>query len=190
MRKYIAAILVPLFLLLLSYHLVLLFYPQTFEQRQTVSELMNKQPLSLNLTPQERLHMEDVSVLMEGARIALALLFFTLFGLYWIAQRNYDELREMLRWGGWSTISVMGVMLLAQLFSFQWSFIIFHSIFFPQGNWQFAADSMLIQTFPGEFFFGMGVGIFGLTVVLAAVLLFLGRKKKVDHGKTGFSTRG
>jgi len=53
---------------------------------------------------------------------------------------------------------------------FDQAFILFHLLLFPQGNWTFAADSLLIETFPLEFFMRMSLLIFLQTLVLGAIL--------------------
>lgn len=52
-------------------------------------------------------------------------------------------------------------------------FIRFHELFFPQGNWQFAYDSVLISTYPQEFFFAMTIAfiVVFLLLVLSGLLL-------------------
>lgn len=49
--------------------------------------------------------------------------------------------------------SIIALVLLSIIFSFSFNsfFIGFHELLFPQGNWQFAQDSVLIQAYPELF---------------------------------------
>lgn len=51
----------------------------------------------------------------------------------------------------WKFYTGLFVLTLLALLFFSVSFIWFHEVLFPQGNWSFPADSLLIQTFPETF---------------------------------------
>jgi len=80
---------------------------------------------------------------------------------------------KLLKHGGLATSIFIAFILLSLIFAFNSVFTLFHLLFFPQGNWQFAADSLLIRTFPVEFFVKMGRGIFFLTFIFG-MAVFLG----------------
>ena len=77
------------------------------------------------------------------------------------------ELGRALWYGGMMTIGGGVVILGWVLIDFNSLFTVFHLLLFPQGNWQFSFDSLLIRTFPIEFFISISKKIFWLTVVLA-----------------------
>lgn len=54
--------------------------------------------------------------------------------------------------------AVLVLVLLGRVIFFSVFFTQFHTLLFPQGNWQFPVDSMLIQTFP-ELFWRLVVGL-------------------------------
>lgn len=56
-------------------------------------------------------------------------------------------------------------------------FTLFHKILFPQGNWQFPHNSLLIQTYPESFFIWMFVIIL-LIINTFSILLILTKKEK------------
>jgi len=56
--------------------------------------------------------------------------------------------------------------------AFDTAFTAFHLVFFPQGNWQFSADSNLIRLFPQARWFDAAIGA-GLTIVAGAVIAAL-----------------
>ena len=81
------------------------------------------------------------------------------------------EVGRGLWYGGITTVAGMVVVLLWVVISFDSLFTFFHLLLFPQGNWQFSSDSLLIQTFPIDFFISMAMKIFGLNFVFAGVIL-------------------
>ena len=162
-----------LFLLLLSYKLALWIFPLTGGQQETLDFLREKGELQLNYTAAERTHLEDVVTVMRYVDYIFygLLLAATLFIISnW---NNRPLLRKLFRYGGISTVSAALVILIFVLLSFNTSFTVFHQLFFPQGNWQFPADSLLIQTFPLKFFVSMGKGIFMLTILLGSLFILL-----------------
>src|SRR3989338_5239926 len=75
--------------------------------------------------------------------------------------------------------SVMGITdYLFSLTAFDLAFTLFHNLFFPQGNWTFPSDSLLIRTFPLGFFMGMSYKIFLLSLGLGMGILVIGKINK------------
>jgi len=70
-----------------------------------------------------------------------------------------------------SSAVIIIVSLLIYLLSFKFDFLFtrFHRIFFPQGNWQFSADSNLINLFPQSFFYDF----FYQTILISAAISLL-----------------
>lgn len=58
---------------------------------------------------------------------------------------------------------------------FQSFFTAFHGVFFPQGNWTFNAESLLISMYPTAFWMGMGTLWLTTTLLAAIIALFIGR---------------
>ncbi len=166
---------VAVFLLLFSQVLTLNFFTLTDEQEHTLQFLEGKEELKLNYTAAEQAHLEDVKRVMKGAEIILylsgmAVLFMVIY--FW---KNKPLRWKLLRYGGLVTVIFVAVLLLAVLVNFNSLFALFHQLFFPQGNWQFHANSLLIQTFPQEFFVKAGGAIFAMAGVLGIALYALGR---------------
>lgn len=59
---------------------------------------------------------------------------------------------------------------------FQGFFTAFHSLFFKQGNWTFPYDSLLICALPTPFWIGMGAMWLAVDILLAVILVIIGRK--------------
>lgn len=122
------------------------------------------------LSDSEREHMRDVKRVFDGAFI-VTIACFVFSGT---VLRKLEERRRRVvgRRAVWALFGVCGVMLLlgvAAGFSNLWTW--FHLVIFPQGNWQFAADSMLITLYPLGYFRTLAVAI--LLLVLAIATLFL-----------------
>ena len=85
--------------------------------------------------------------------------------------KHKDLFREWLKYGGIITVLLTGIIFILTLFFFNTIFTLFHLLFFPQGNWVFSADSLLIQTFPEAFFVRISFLIFGLAFLSGIVVL-------------------
>jgi integral membrane protein (TIGR01906 family) len=164
-------IFLPLFLLLFSYKVVLGLSDLTENQQETIDFLNNKQELNLNYTTNEVSHLEDVKGVMNliDYLFYFRLIIITLIITYY--RKNKDQLKKLFKCGGITTLISIGLILLFVLISFNTTFTIFHQIFFPQGNWLFPIDSLLIQTFPIGFFIGISVKIFLLTMGLGSIFI-------------------
>ena len=54
-------------------------------------------------------------------------------------------------------------------------FSAFHGVFFPQGNWTFSSESLLICMYPTGFWMGMGVLWLATTLIASIIVLAIGR---------------
>ena len=169
-----------IFILLLSYKVNLFLADKTMEQQQTIDYLQGKtykMNLALNFTEDERAHLDDVKQVVQKADYLFYLSLIILLFLVLFNYKNKAEFNRLLKIASITTLIFLGIILIFTLLSFNFSFAIFHSIFFPQGNWQFAADSLLIKTFPLEFFVSLSWKIFVTALLLAGLVLFIVRKK-------------
>ena len=101
--------------------------------------------------------------------------------LFGLVVYSWKDRKRLLKYGGVSTVVFVGVVLMFSLVAFKYTFTFFHQIFFPQGNWQFAVDSLLIQTFPLEFFISISRNIFLLTLGLGILFIVISYLLKHDH---------
>ena len=205
---FIGGVIFTVFLFLLGYKLVLLSSPLTIEQQQTIDYLKGKnelpqrqlplrglpsiinendheqdEPEIKNYTEAEILHLEDVRAVMNKIDyLFYGLLLLNIFLLSCFRNRKL-ELLKWLKAGSIIAIISAVAIFLAILFGFNYFFTLFHYLFFPQGNWLFPADSLLIKTFPPDFFMLLGLKIFVLSLLLAAMVYVLARhylKKETD----------
>ena len=167
----IFCIFLPIFLLLFSYKAVLELSDLTEPQQDTMDFLENKQELNLNYTSLEASHLEDVKKVMNSIDYLfyLSLIIITLIITYY--KKNKKQLQKLIKYGGITTLISIGLILLFALFAFNSTFTLFHKIFFPQGNWIFPINSLLIQTFPIDFFIGISLKIFLLTIGLGSIFI-------------------
>ncbi len=175
MRKRIVlfALLLPFVVLLASYKTVLFFAETTPAQQDVLQYLQKDIPLSGNYTSAEQEHLNDVKGVMNGADTVFFLLLAVWGFLFW-KEKNKTK---MVLYGGYATLGII-VLVLMVLANFDVLFTLFHQIFFPQGNWQFPADSLLIQTFPFSFFYATALKIFILATLLGIIFILLGLYRK------------
>ena len=150
--------------------------------------LVFQKPLDSAFTPDETSHMHDVRLLFNLFRF-LSLLFLLLISVYVFLFFKINktgkksvfnnklfvvELRFFLKKIKLSLFLSLGFFVLLLFFvfvDFTSSFDVFHRVFFPQGNWIFPFDSLLITLFPLSFFIGISKKIFLFSVLVIVLLL-------------------
>jgi hypothetical protein len=120
-------------------------------------------------TPDEYAHMADVRAVFRGAEYAAALALFVLIFRVQRARRRGDALR-LVRAGALTATGIVAVIGVAAALAFDPLFLLFHEVFFPQGNFLFAPDSNLIRLYPEWYWQGItaGVGLSFIAVSLVA----------------------
>jgi uncharacterized membrane protein len=68
------------------------------------------------------------------------------------------------------------MLIIGFLIPFETLFTYFHLTLFPQGNWMFPPDSILVQFYPATFFANYGLAIALNSLVAACILLIVSRK--------------
>ncbi len=163
----------PLFVLLLSYKAILTVTDLTENQQQLMDYLQNDVPLTLPYTVAERTHLEDVQQVMNGMDYFFYGTTLVIISTLFLFQHDKKHLHQLLWSGGLTTVGIILLVGLFSVFSFNGVFTLFHQLFFPQGNWQFPVDSLLIQTFPLEFFVTISSRIFFTTLILGSFFILL-----------------
>jgi uncharacterized membrane protein len=93
---------------------------------------------------------------------------------------NKKEIFKTLRLAGWISISFIVLLLILITISFNGSFLFFHALIFPQGNWTFPFDSTIIVVFSEGFFVHAAFVSFIFSLGAGLILLgagYLGIKK-------------
>ena len=143
--------------------------------------LAGKAELSSQFTAAETSHLEDVKVVMNYATDVFYALLLGVTIIITYSRKDKKILSQLFEYGGKVTIlSMLIIGGLSALF-FEKVFTLFHALFFPQGNWLFAANSIIIQTFPQDFFISISRNTFLLSLVLGIVFILLGHYFKNVH---------
>lgn len=162
---------------LVAYNAAVLTTNYTSEQQAVVDYVYYFGALQGNFTSAETSHLEDVKKVMKGANIvfftALIALLFLGFYLY-----KLNELGDGLFYGGVASLVAISFFGLIGVLSFDYLFEAFHRVFFPQGNWMFAADSLIITLFLAEFFAAAAGKILIFVLLLSAVFMLVGYRLK------------
>ena len=138
--------------------------------------------LSPFYTEDELSHMRDVYFVFLGFRITAWLL--VLSGIITLVTMGIllrkDFVKKFIRAvssgaiiGGTVFLSIILSLALLIVATWERAFEIFHYIFFPQGNWQFA-DSNMINMLPGTLFMHAGLIIAGVGVAVAIIFMLAG----------------
>ena len=167
------SILSPLVLVLLSYHAVIFITPLSPVQEQVFDYLSQKTSFSSPITTVEISHLDDVRSVMIflDTLLYFSLLIVILIITYY--RQDKEHISKLFQFGGITTLCFFVIMVLGILLNFEQTFTLFHQIFFPQGNWQFPADSFLIQTFSIDFFQSLGLKIVITALVFSLLSIFL-----------------
>lgn len=169
MEKLFSCILV-LIVLLASYELVVFFTDYSAEQWLVMDYVHGRRELS-GFAEAEAEHLSDVRQVMAWARwvLVLGVAVVVLGGV-----GAYSVRHQTLFLAGVLGILVMLILVLVQLFSFDYLFYWFHRLLFEQGSWVFSSDSRIIQLFPIEFFIRAAQRIFVCALGMYLVLMGVG----------------
>ncbi len=167
-------IVLPIVLLLLSFKTTLFFSALTPEQEEVMRYVQDQAELLSDYTAAEQSHLQDVQKVFQGVDYIFFFFFLLIVIILLYSIKNRPQLSKLCLYGGISTVVFTGLILIIIVFSFESSFTLFHTIFFPQGNWTFPIESLLIQTFPLEFFISIGRRIFLQTVIIGSLFIVLG----------------
>ena len=131
------------------------------------------------LTSKEKSHMEDVHSIFSKVKY-LSFITLALLGIILLRMRANgtfrEDIRKVLKYSGIKTLIALAAVFFLSI-NFDWFFTRFHYLFFPQGNWQFPSDSLLIIMFPQQFFqdyvsrMFIQILIFGVVFLAAGILL-------------------
>ena len=119
-------------------------------------------------TSDESSHMADVRGVFRGAEYAAALALFVLVFRVQRARARGDALR-LVRAGALAAAAIVAVIGVAAAVAFDPLFLLFHEVFFPQGNFLFASDSNLIRLYPEWYWQGITAGV-GLSFIAVSLL--------------------
>lgn len=128
-------------------------------------------------TSNEIEHLKDVSVMIENilevaSITGIIILMMVAFG---------KNLRGIVASASKTGIGLVLVLVISAYFYWDIFFVTFHQIFFPQGNWMFSINSLLIRLFPERFWTTMATGLFFLLIFQLVVWHWLAKKVKLPN---------
>lgn len=148
---------------------------------KTITKYLVKQDDSLlkDFRPEEQSHLKDVADLLNKGLFLLAGLIAILGFLVFNAT---NEEKHTILISPFAFLIIFFVPLLIMFLKFNTSFLGFHEIFFPQGNFLFPMNSILIITYPPQFFMTMGVIALEIFLLISSIKIFayIGLRKSLN----------
>ncbi|MFT4147627.1 MAG: TIGR01906 family membrane protein [Micrococcaceae bacterium] len=143
-------------------------------------------------TANEIAHMSDVKTLMNIAMFG-SILFFVVVGILGLFLFRKHNKGGMVRGFFAGSVLTLGIIVVLTFFAkLNWEsfFTRFHTLFFPNGNWQFDKDSTLIRLFPNQFWVDAGTWTVVLTAVFAVIFMILSWPTKARRTKIRAARKG
>lgn len=176
MQKYakfttiVSTALFPLLILFLVFNTLFIdcgFYERHNADRQSCQNFLNyvyTGELKQSFGEQEDDHLNDVKKIYWTWLLVMGIALWV-----WLFAFLYSDKRKSVLYGSLLLFVILGI---AVVIPFATSFTSFHNVFFPQGNWMFPADSLLIKAFPIEFFQAFVTALL-IRSFLAGILCFI-----------------
>jgi len=122
----------------------------------------------------ELCHLTDVRVLLGW--VLLLTYIASIFSLLVVTfLRDKQFVRHSLLAAGISCLALPFIGGAFIYFFFDATFVLFHEIFFPQGNWSFPSDTLIISTFPGHYWQTAGLLLMAFFMIGGCILTALSR---------------
>jgi len=139
--------------------------------------VLNTQPYSA----EELSHLRDVRTIIGWALMATYVLVLVNCVIVSVAKQTQIVRRALLTAG---IICVLFPLIIAAalMLDFGWTFMWFHQLLFPQGNWTFPSDSLLITVSPEYFWRLCGMLWMGLLLLLGGITIGISRFCGKKHG--------
>jgi integral membrane protein (TIGR01906 family) len=125
-------------------------------------------------TKDEVSHLDDVFFIFRIVRISISVAAFFGWGILIASIHAHGSLSPAAYRRARSILLGVALFTILCLFSFSSFFVAFHRIFFPQGNWEFPDNSLLIQLFPLTFWKVEVGGVLCGGIVFALLFHILG----------------
>lgn len=137
---------------------------------------INKIQEFLGFTEEEKSHLEDVHRIIRTVKImsiAFAVILAFIMVRLSMLKDFKTSIQRILFFSGISTLALLLIIFLLSL-NFSSFFEAFHNLLFPQGNYSFPSQYLLIKLFPEAFFSDFAKKMFFHIGVLSILLFFLG----------------
>lgn len=130
-------------------------------------------------------HLADVNAVIQTAMPILggcALVCLACIAILLVTKQK-QELGRMLRCAAVGLLIVFALIGVWAIFDFKSFFSLLHAVFFPQGNWTFPYESLLITMYPQAFWMAMGL-LWLVVVILGSIMcIAIGSQLKRANGK-------
>lgn len=145
----------------------------TLQEVNATAEAMARHSDAFALDDNAVSHLDDCNKLIQGGILVVEVLavVFLVCLVALLVLRQKRALGRMMSIAPVVLIAAFVAMGVWAFTDFRGFFAAFHGVFFPQGNWTFSYESLLICMYPTAFW--MGMGIVWLTVTLAASIIAL-----------------
>ena len=174
--KYLLLILIPFFIILLN--LNLLIFNHNLYINEVNENLINyfngKEELNFNYTEVEVIHLNDVKFLINLSRIIVYALGILIL-LILIIDRDISGILII------SGIITIGIIILLFLIDFNFLFTKFHEILFMNDYWLLSNNTLLIQTYPMEFFISFFKRLILNIIITSLILIGVGIYVHTQH---------
>ncbi len=173
------------------------FYKEEFQKHNIYGKFQNKDIDSINaeillyirgkedsfnkelFKQSEISHLKDVRTLIKKARLCLIFAIIALISsigfLFILCKKRFPKILSIsIFLSGAFILAVTAIILLSSTMGFDGFFIVFHKLFFPQGNWLFSSSDSLIRIYPSEFFYDIAKKIFTSIIIYGNILIGVG----------------
>ena len=129
-------------------------------------------------------HMLDVKEVLQSALMAW---YISIGGIFLLGLWAYwggwmEAYQRGISRGGWITVGIITVTMVAVLIAFSVFFVFFHQIFFDTGTWVFRFSDTLIRLFPQRFWRDTFIAI-GLLSLAGGLALGIGFRPKTSEAE-------
>lgn len=185
---FISVLVIPFILIFVPFRLFLFneyFYQYEFEKLNVYDKFASGKPeILLNQTfmflkgqidevdgfnERENLHLMDVKKILEISSVLFAVFAIFIFSSYfYLRKHNKKLLYKEFFYGGIITILFILLLLLFVFINFDFTFTLFHELFFSPGTWMFNPETELLKRlFPDQFFIDYSVFSLVVTFILS-----------------------
>jgi integral membrane protein (TIGR01906 family) len=130
----------------------------------------------------------DAAYIIDLCAVGIILGIIAVFAINRLWARFDELLGRSLRAAGWTILALCLFLGLATLIDFTKLWILFHAVFFPQGNWAFPYNSILITLYPEGFWESAVIRWAALILSFAVVAIMLSYvMERMRHAEHHFS---
>ena len=169
--KYLLLILIPIFIILLNFNLLIFnnnFYDS--EVHDNLLSYFKGGKLKFDYSEKELMHLQDVKKLINILEEVLYVLIILILLIMFFSKENMFIISGLI---------TIGIILILFLFDFNFLFTKFHEILFINNYWLLESNTLLIKTYPMEFFIRFFKRLILNTIITSLIIIGIGILKNV-----------